>query len=294
MTKRAFTIITEVTSDLPVSYFKKHDVLPVEMIYTLDQTEYDGTFENSLSPREFYDALRNNQMAKTVAVPPDKMAGIFEEEMKQGNDVLHLAFSSGLSSTYQACTMAREEVLEKYPEGKIYVVDTLCASLGQGLLVDYAVRQRDAGKSIEETVQAVEEIKHSVCHLFTVSDLHFLHRGGRVSKTVAVVGTVLGIKPVMYVDDEGHLIPYGKIRGRKQSLDELVAHMGKKLGDYENPYVFISHGDCYDEARYVSDQVRLKYGIPTEIINFIGPVIGSHSGPGTVALFFIGRDRKEG
>lgn len=289
-----FTISTEVTADLPQGYLDRHDILSVALTYSLDGVDYDGTFENSLPPKEFYDKLRQNCMAKTGAVSPEKMKEVFEQEMKLGHDVLHIAFSSGLSSTYQACVIARDEVLEKYPDRKIIVVDTLAASLGQGLLVDYAVREREAGKSIEEVAKAVEDIKQNICHLFTVTDLHFLHRGGRVSKTVAVVGTVLGIKPVMYVDNEGHLLAYGKVRGRKQSLDELVNHMGEKMGDCKNPYVFVSHGDCYDDAKYVADQVRAKYGIPTEIINFIGPVIGSHSGPGTVALFFIGKDRSEG
>lgn len=294
MAGRPFTIITEVTGDLPQDYIKKHNLVTIPMVYTLDGVEYDGTAENSLPLHLFYEKLRRGLMSKTSAVSPDQAVSFFEAELQKGNDVLYLAFSSGLSSSFQNALISRGELAEKYPEAKIFCVDSLCASLGQGLFVDYVVRKQEEGLTVEECAKAAEDIKLNVCHYFTVDDLNHLYRGGRVSKTAAIFGTMLGIKPVMHVDNDGHLIPHGKVRGRKQSLDSLVASMGEKLTDtYKNPYCFISHGDCLDDAKYVAAQVKAKYGIKTEIINPIGPIIGTHSGPGTVALFFIGSDRNE-
>ena len=294
MGNRPYTILTEETCDLPESYLKKHDVATIPMVYTLDGVEYDGSVANSPTLHQFYEKLRKGIMAKTSAVSPDRASGLLEAELQRGRDVLYLGFSSGLTSGYQNFLIAREELLEKYPEAKIICVDSLCASLGQGIFVDYIVKKREEGYSIEEAAKAAESIRPRICHYFTVDDLNHLYRGGRVSKTAAIFGTMLGIKPVMHVDNEGHLIPHGKVRGRRQSLDSLVASMGEKISDdYKNPYVFISHGDCEEDARYVADRVKEKYGVRTEIINPIGTVIGSHSGPGTVALFFIGKDRDE-
>lgn len=294
MAGRPFTIITEVTCDLPQDYLKKHGVVTIPMNYTLDGVEYDGTEENSLPIHIFYEKLRKGLMSKTSAVSPDQATSFFEAELQKGNDVLYLGFSSGLTSGFQSSLLARDELAEKYPEGRVICVDSLCASLGHGLFVDYVVRLAEEGFTLEECAKAAEDIKLKVCHYFTVDDLNHLYRGGRVSKTAAIFGTMLGIKPVMHVDNDGHLIPHGKVRGRRQSLDSLVASMGERLGDdYKNPYVFISHGDCEEDAKYVAAQVKAKYGVKTEIINTIGPIIGTHSGPGTVALFFIGRDRNE-
>lgn len=295
MSENKFTICCENTSDLPEKYFSEHNVKLVPIIYSIEDKEYDGTFENSLTSKEFYDKLRNGHMSKTAACSPDTLKTIFKEELDKGNDVLYLGFSSGLSSTFQSSAIVQEELSEEYPDRKLIVIDTLAASLGQGLICDFAVREKEAGKSIDEIADSVRKMIPHTCHYFTVDDLNHLHRGGRVSKTVAIIGTVLGIKPVMHVDDAGKLIPYGKVRGRRQSLDSLVDRMGTKIKDYDykNPYVFISHGDCLDDAEYVSKQIKTKYGIKTDIINPIGPVIGSHSGPGTVALFFFGINKKE-
>ena len=232
-------------------------------------------------------------MAKTAAVSPETMTRIFTNILEQGDDLLYIAFSSGLSSTYQNACIARDELAEKYPDQKILCVDSLCASLGEGLLLDLVLRKAEEGADVEELAAYAEEIRLHVCHYFTVDDLNHLYRGGCVSKTTALFGTMLGIKPVMHVDNEGHLIPIGKVRGRRQSLDALVTKMGTKIEGCDNPYVFVSHGDCIDDAKYVAAQVKAKYGIKTEIIGTIGPVIGSHSGPGTVALFFVGKDRAE-
>lgn len=293
MNLKNYTIITEVTCDLPLAYLKENDIITMPLTYTLDGNEYDGTYENSLPPHDFYCKLKEGIMAKTAQVSPEKAVSFFEKSLNKGEDILYIGFSSGLSGCYQSSTIARDELLEKYPQRKIICIDSRCASLGQGLLIDYAIQKRKQQLTIEETAKAVEDIKLKVCHYFTVDDLNHLYRGGRVSKTSAVFGTMLGIKPVMHVNDEGKLIPIGKIRGRKASLDEVVRKMGTKLSDYKNPYAYISHGDCVEDAKYVAEQVKKQYSIKTEIIDNVGPVIGSHSGPGTIALFFIGTDRAE-
>lgn len=293
MANRDYTIVTDTTCDLPQDYYEKNNVTVITLTYMLDGVEYDGSFENSLKPALFYEKLRGGIMAKTAAVSPETMTRIFTNVLEQGSDLLYVAFSSGLSSTYQNACIARDDLAEKYPDQKILCVDSLCASLGEGLLLDLVLRKAREGANVEELAAYAQEIRLHVCHYFTVDDLNHLYRGGRVSKTTALFGTMLGIKPVMHVDNEGHLIPIGKVRGRRQSLDALVTKMGTKIEGCDNPYVFISHGDCIDDAKYVSAQVKAKYGIKTEIIGTIGPVIGSHSGPGTVALFFVGKDRAE-
>ena len=293
LNRRTFTILTEVTSDLPESYYQEHDIRPVPMQYTLDGTEHEGGVQGPEELHLFYDKLREGVPAKTSAVSPEQMTGLFRRELEADRDVLYLGFSSGLTSGYQSALLARDSLLEEYP-GRIVCVDSLCASLGQGLFLDYIVRKRDEGLDLEACGKAAEEIRQHVCHYFTVDDLNHLYRGGRVSKTAAIFGTMLGIKPVMHVDEEGRLIPHGKVRGRRQSLDSLVASMGGKLSqELPNPYVFISHGDCEADARYVADQVKSRYGVPCKVMNPIGPIVGAHSGPGTVALFFLGKDRAE-
>ena len=202
-----------------------------------------------------------------------------------------LAFSSGLSTTCHSAVMAANELQEKYPEQKIYVVDTLSASLGEGLLVWYACKKRDEGLSLEALRDWVTEMRFHLCHWFTVDDLMYLKRGGRISATTAIVGTMLGIKPVLHMDDEGHLISMSKARGRKASIEALAAKMGELGKDYDNSTVFICHGDCIDDARYLEKIVREKYGAKNVVIGYTGAVIGSHSGPGTLALFFLGKNR---
>ncbi len=288
-----YVIITETTCDLPQEYYAKNDITAITLTYALDGTEYDGSFENSLSPNLFYDKLRKGIMAKTSAVGPETFSNVFEPVLESGRDILYVAFSSGLSSTYQNACIAKDELLEKYPNRRIFIVDSLAASLGEGLLVDLILRYSKNELDVEALAAYAESVKQNVCHYFTVDDLNHLYRGGRVSRTTAFVGTMLGIKPILHVDENGKLINIGKVRGRKASLDALAAKMEAKIKGFDNPYVFISHGDCLDDAKYVAAKIKEKYGIKTEIINHVGPVIGSHSGPGTVALFFIGCNRIE-
>jgi DegV family protein with EDD domain len=211
--------------------------------------------------------------------------------LEEGMDILYIGFSSGLSGTYQAVSLALEELKEKYPERNIYSVDSLSAALGEGLLVRYAADLKEEGKSIEEVYKWVLENRLSLCHWFTVDDLFFLKRGGRVSATSAVLGTALSIKPVMHVDDEGHLIVMEKARGRKKALDALVAHMEETVTNPKDQIVYISHGDCLEDAEYVARIVKEKLQVKEVMVRILDPVIGAHSGPGTVALFFVGSKR---
>ena len=211
--------------------------------------------------------------------------------LASGRDILCVNFSSALSATFQSASIAAEDLRQEFPEAKIYVVDSLCASLGQGLLVWYATRQRDLGHSIEEVRDWVEEHRLNLCHQFTVDDLHFLKRGGRISAATAMVGSMLHIKPVLHVDNEGHLINIGKARGRQASLKALVDRMEDTAIDPGSLTVFISHGDCPEDAQTVADMVKKRLGVQDVVINYVGPVIGAHSGPGTVALFYMGTDR---
>ncbi|MEG2813850.1 MAG: DegV family protein [Oscillospiraceae bacterium] len=291
-----FKIMTEYACDLPSDYMQQNDVLGMPINFSINEKQYDDSFEHQINLHEFYQKLRSGSNSSTAQITPNSAKTIFEKQLSKGYDILYIGFSSGLSGGFQSVCMAKSELQEMYPNRKIITIDSLCASLGQGLLVDYAVKQRDKfgdTKTIEEIAKMVEDIKMNVCHYFTVADLHFLHRGGRVSKATAIVGSLLDIKPVMHVDNDGKLVPYGKVRGRKQSLIKLVARMGEKLSSYQNEYVFISHGDCIEDANFVANLVFEKYQIKAKIINAIGAVIGSHSGPDTIALFFIGTNRDE-
>ena len=285
-----FVIVTDSSADLSAEMVAELglEVLPLSF------TVQGKTYHNYPDGREmdlnaFYRMLREGEMATTSAVNVAEYTAMLEPLLQAGKDVLVLAFSSGLSTTYQSSVIAVNELSEQYPDRKIYTVDTLCASLGQGLLVWHAVREQRRGQSIEAVRDWVEENKLRLCHWFTVDDLHFLKRGGRISAATAVVGTMLSIKPVLHVDDEGHLISMGKARGRGASLTALVDHMEQTVTDVDT--VFISHGDCLADAEKVAADVKKRFGTRDVVINTIGPVIGAHAGPGTVALFFLGTKR---
>lgn len=286
----SYKIITDSASDLPVAMMESLDIDWVSLKARIDggDYDYDGTDE---SAKRFYEILRSGKNASTSAVNSASFIELMERYLKQGMDILYIGFSSGLSSTYDSGAVAASELSEKYPDRKIYTVSSLCASLGQGLLVYLVAEKKKAGAAIEEARDFAEEIKMSICHWFTVDDLFHLKRGGRVSATTAVVGSMLNIKPVLHVDDEGHLINMGKARGRKASIKELVVKMQELAVRPEEQTVFISHGDCYDEAKMLGDMIKDKFHVKDVLIGYVGPVIGAHSGPGTIALFFIGKHR---
>ena len=283
-----YVITTDNNSDLPEKYLKDHGVGCMYLSYSMDGKNY--THGNFLPEHEFYEAMRNGSMPTTAQVNPENAKALLESYLKEGKDILHIAFSSGLSGTYNSSRIAAEELMEEYPDRKIIVVDSLSASLGQGLLVWLAQQKKELGQTLEDVVDWVEKNKLKMVHLFTVDDLNHLYRGGRVSRTTAIVGSMLNIKPVLHVDNEGKLTAIGKVRGRKKALQELVKLMDEKIGSFgaDCDTIFISHGDCEQDAQYVAAKVKEKYNIKNIIINQVGATIGAHSGPGTMALFFMG------
>ena len=288
----SYHITTDSTSDLPLEYYKENDVACIGMKFRLGDKDYAEGPDLTLTPHEFYDALRAGIPSSTVQVNTFEFVEFAEPILAAGDDLLHVAFSSGLSGTYDSYVRGAQELAQKYPERKIVVVDSRAASMGEGLLVYYAVENRRSGMSLEDNARWLEDNKLHLCHWFTVDDLMHLHRGGRVSKTSAVFGSMLSIKPVLHVDDEGHLILVSKSRGRQASLQALADRM--KATVFENvreQMIFISHGDCPEDAEKLADILRKTFGVTKIMIHSIGAVIGSHSGPGTVALFFLGSQR---
>lgn len=284
-----YQIITDSCCDFPTQMYQQLNLsfVPLTMEFRGDTT--DDRNDDSL--KAIYDGLRAGEVAKTSAINPTRWGAAMKQSLEQGLDVLVLTFSSGLSTTYQSAVIAAQELEEQYPERKIYVCDTLAASMGQGLLVWYACQKRDEGLSLKELRDWVEENKLHLCHWFTVDDLMFLKRGGRISAATALVGTMLQIKPVLHVDNEGHLINVSKVRGRQASI-EALAKKAMELGkNYDNSTMFISHGDCLEDAKRLESILKEKCGVKTVITSYVGAVIGSHSGPGTVALFFLGDHR---
>lgn len=289
-----YKILTDSTADLPAEYLEEYGIGCMPISYILDGVTYGR--DRELDWKEFYAMMRNEgKMPTTSQINPQEAKEYLEEYCKTDKEILYLAFSSGLSGTCGNLRMAAQEVMEEQPDVKIRVVDSLAASMGEGLFVHKAVRMRDQGKSMEETAQWLEDHARNVVHVFTVDDLFHLYRGGRVSRTAAVLGTLVSIKPKLHVDDEGHLILIGKVRGRKKSLSALVDYMGEKMGAWteenRDDYVFISHGDALEDAEYVRDLIKERFGFRNFLINHIGPTIGAHSGPGTIALFFMGESR---
>lgn len=284
-----YQIITDSACDLPKAMLQQLNVstIPLRVMFRGESLE-DSVGEGL---QEIYAGLRNGEATSTSAINPTGWASVMEPVLQQGQDVLVLAFSSGLSATYQSAVIAAEELQETYPDRKIRVVDTLCAALGQGLLVWYACKQRDAGLSLDELTQWVENNKLHLCHWVTVNDLMHLKRGGRISATTAVVGTMLQIKPIIHVNDEGKLINVGKARGRKAAMQILVDKM-KQLGEgFDNHTAFICHGDCLEEAQMLQSMVLQQTDTKEVFVGNLGAVIGSHAGPGTLALFFLGKHR---
>ena len=283
-----YIITTDTTTDLPEDYIKKHNLGIMSLTYTLEGTTYSK--ENPLDVKLFYEKMRNGSMPTTSQVNPENAKNIFLPYLKDGYDILHIAFSSGLSGSYNSARIAAEELSEEFPERKITAIDSLAASLGEGLLVHKAVMLKEQGADLDTVADWVEQNKLHIVHNFTVDDLFHLHRGGRVSKATAILGTMINVKPILHVDDEGHLIALSKVRGRKKSLQALVDSMEKQMGAYknQNDIVFISHGDSLADAQYVADLVKQRFGIESFLINYVGPTIGAHSGPGTIALFYMG------
>jgi len=289
---RDFVILTDSSCDLPADMAEELELEVLPLSFSIGGQDYLNWLDGrEISFPDFFAKVRAGEMGVTSAVSVGTSEAKMREILEQGKDLLCLSFSSGLSTTYQSAAIAAEDLRGEYPDAKIYVVDSLCASLGQGLFVYLCAQQKKAGKSIDEVLAYAEDMKYHICHWFTVDDLNHLKRGGRISAATALFGTMLSIKPVMHMDNEGHLIPVSKARGRKAALMALVDQMEHLSIDPAGQTVFICQGDCYDDAKLVADEVTRRFGTKDIYINYVGPVIGSHTGCGVVSLFFVGRER---
>ena len=284
-----YIITVNSTVDTTREWLAERGVPYIPLKYTIDGQTYSDM--EGLSSKEFFDKLREGKMSTTSQINPDEAREALEPYLKEGKDILHLSFSSGLSGTCNSMKIAAEELQEEYPERKIIVIDTLCACLGEALLLYYVLKQKENGATIEEAAKWAEENKLHICHDVTVDDLNHLHRGGRVSKATAVLGTMVKIKPIIHMDNEGKLQVIGKERGRKKSLHRIVDMAVEQSKGWENDIIMITHGDCIEDAEYVAGLVREKMGIDNILIHNIGTVIGSHTGPGVVAVFCMGNAR---
>lgn len=285
----SYRIVTDTCCDFPTEMYDELNLAVVPLTVRFQGKEVSQYSEKWL--KKMYNGMREGEVATTAAVNPQGWSDVIEPILAAGEDALVMAFSSGLSTTYQSAVIAAAELGEKYPDRKIRVIDTLCASLGQGLLVWYACKKRDEGMDFDALADWCEDKKKNLSMWFTVDDLMFLKRGGRVSAATALVGTMLQIKPVLHVDDEGKLISMAKARGRKASIEALAKKVGELGLPGENDTVFISHGDCLEDAKLLEKILQEKYGVKKAFIYYVGAVIGSHAGPGTLALFFLGSKR---
>lgn len=285
-----YIIMTDSTVDLPKEYLIEELQVPyIPLSYIMDGVTYEDM--SGLSGKEFFDKIRAGSLPTTSQVNPEQAKKALEPYVKEEKDILFIGFSSALSGTFNSIRMAAEELMEEYPERKIITVDSLCACLGEGLLVYKAVQLKRAGKSLEEVAKWTEENKLHICHNVAIDDLNHLHRGGRVSKTAAIMGTMIQIKPIIHMNDNGELQVIGKQRGRKKALQHIVNMAAEQSKGWENDIIMITHGDCEEDAQYVAKLVREKMGIENILINCIGSVIGSHTGPGVVAVFCMGEKR---
>lgn len=287
---RNFVIMTDSTVDLPKEYLIEELGVPyIPLTYIIDGETYEDM--SGLSGKEFFERIRSGAMPTTSQVNPQQAKEALRPYLEEGNDVLYIGFTSGLSGTYNSVHIAAEELAEEFLEQKIITIDSLCACLGEGLLVYKAVQLKKQGKNIDEVAKWVEENKLHICHNVTIDDLHHLHRGGRVSKATAIVGSMVKIKPILHVDENGELQVIGKIRGRKKALHHIVEMAKEQSKGWDNDIVMITHGDCEEDAQYVAEMVKQEMGVENIFINCIGTVIGSHTGPGVVAVFCMGEKR---
>jgi len=284
-------IITDSCCDLPLSFIKEHHLPVIGLTITMNGQEYVDDMGETLSSHDFYDAVRGGAMPTTSQINTQQFIDTFKGYLEKGQDVIYIAFSSALSGTCNSAVIAKETLKEEYPERKVTVIDSLSASMGQGLLVYYAILMKEKGHSDEEIIDWLENHKLELNHWFTVDDLNHLKRGGRVSSTAAFIGTILDIKPVLYVNNEGRLIPSEKVKGRKKSIRMLADLLCKRIVNPEEQSVFISHADCLEDAQYLEKLINERVQVKEIVINPIGVVIGSHTGPGAIAVFFMGKER---
>ena len=287
-----YEIVTDSSADLTDELIEEYGIHIVSLSFRVGGEEFPCYVQGQKTDyKQFYDRMRKGEMVDTSLIDMSTCRDIFEGILRRGNDVLYIGFSSALSGSYNAAAMVAESLRDAYPERRVITIDSLSASMGEGLLVYYAAEQRRDGKSMDEVSDWLIENRLHLCHWFTVDDLFHLKRGGRISAATALVGTMLGVKPVLHVDNEGKLVAVGKVRGRRKSLEALVDEMEKTCTNPTEQLVFISHGDCVEDAQHVERLVRERLKVKDVQINYVDPVIGAHSGPGTVALFFLGVQR---
>lgn len=287
-----FSIVTDSSCNLPREIIEQYDLKIISLVFQSGGKQIRSYVPGeTLDLTQFYAAMRRKENITTSSVSPQDCLDIFTAELETGHDVLYIGFSSGLSATHQTAASILQQLAAAYPKQRVRSVDSLAAALGEGLLVTHAARLREQGQDIDEVANWLLDNRLHLCHWFTVDDLFFLHRGGRVSKAAAIVGSMVGIKPVLHVDDEGHLIMKSKVRGRRASLDMLVENMAQTAIDPAHQTVYIVHGDSASDAQYVRDRVAARFGTKDILISCLEPVIGCHSGPGTIALFYLGTQR---
>ncbi|MGI6585617.1 MAG: DegV family protein [Lutisporaceae bacterium] len=284
-------LLIDSCTDLPRSYVEENALPFVSLVCNFKDKEYKDDFGKSIGHKEFYDAVRNGEMPSTAQVNVYEYTELFRKYAAEGKSVIYLGFSSALSGSLSSAYIARDMVTEEIKDADIAIIDSKSASLGEGLLAYYANEMLKAGASKDEVVSWLETNKLKMNHWFTVDDLGHLKRGGRVSRTGAFLGTLLDIKPVLKVDDEGRLIPMSKVKGRKKSIKALFEMLQENIVSPEEQVIAISHGDCIEDAEYLKEMIMKEYNVKDVMINHVGPVIGAHTGPGVVALFFMGEKR---
>ena len=285
-----YKIITDVGCDMEVETLKEWDVECVDLLLSF-VGENEIIKNSQINIKDFYQRMRDGGVAKTSAANSEDFKNIFKKFLDEGRDVFYIGFSGGMSTTFNSSRLAAMELSEEYPDRKIIVCDSLCASAGQGMLVYLAVMNKKAGMDLETNYNEIEKIKLNICHWVTVADLVYLKRGGRISATSAFVGNLLGIKPIIHVDNEGHLVNVQKVKGRRGSIKKVASKYGELAKEIGKGPIFISHGDCLEEAEMLKDILLKDYNANVDMIVNIGSVIGAHAGPGTIALFFIGKER---
>lgn len=288
----AYKIYTDSTANLPNELIEKYALEVISLNYFDEDTEYTSYVkgeETDLKP--FYNQLREKKKFTTSCINQETFYNCFDSELSAGNDVIYIGFTSGLSATYNCARLASIDLAQKYPNQKVIVIDSLCASMGLGLLVIEACKQKEKGASIDELASYLEETKHKVAQIFTVEDLFYLYRGGRLSATSYHLANVLHIKPTLRVDEEGKLTPYGKVMGRKKSLNALVSKLCETIVNPEEQEIYIGHADCIEDVEIVKQLISQKITVKGFVVNYIDAVIGSHAGPGTLAIFYLANDR---
>lgn len=285
-----YIITSDATCDLPDDYIAENEIDLIPIYYTLDNETIYGD-EIKLSPEDFYNKMREGMMPTTMAINPETATNHLKKHLEDGFDVLHIAFSSGLSSSCDTSMMVAKELSEEFPDRKIIVIDSKSATLGEGLLVCKAIENQKNGMSLEDNAKWLEENVPHVCQQLTVNDLNHLYRGGRLSKTSAIIGSIISVKPIIHINNEGKLCSLNSVRGRKKSLNTLIDNIAENIKGFDNDTVYIAHGDCYEEAKYIADQIKERFDIQNAVINFASPVIGAHTGPGFIFVSYLGQNR---